>query len=381
MNIRTFYWILSFAILLSSCNSKMATLTNFAETPYYEWNKIGLSDATFCSDSSEYYLMSKRGKTNNLIIHFAGGGACWDDETCTTPIEFNLSTAVKMGAYRKVTSYYIDKIPKGLPNFMKGVFDNDNPENPFQDWNIVFIPYCTGDIHIGNAVNEYSYEEQSRQVFHNGQNNVQEALKWIQQHFKNPNKILLSGSSAGGFASLFYSQSIAETYNQSKVYQLADCSYVYSGKWSQILDSTWQVDWNETFGFEMKNDAVKEAYLNAPRNSNITYLQINSLYDFVLTQFWAIANEHSREDHEYIKNWSTQMTEMVAEIAQTDLDYRYFVTNYKFNDKRHDTPHTFLNRAYYKCEQNGVLLTEWLRQNVIEDKKSSVGKQFLSVNY
>lgn len=378
MTIKNIILIGVLMIGLASCNSKLTMLSDFTTTDYYKWNKVELDETTFCSDSSNYYLLSKRGKSDNLIIHFAGGGACWDNETCTLPIEFNLKTMYKMGVKKKVSSFYLPEIPKGLPRFMNGIFDNENAENPFQDWNIVFIPYCTGDLHFGDATNTYTNEDgETLEVRHNGQSNVDEALKWVNQHFKNPKKILVSGSSAGGFAALFHTPTIEKQYTKSKIYQLADCSYVYSGRWSQILDSTWNVDWAGQFGFKLENDAVKETYLNTPKNSKVTYLQINSLYDFVMTQFWAISNGHSLENKEYIKQWSNQMTEMVKEVSESGVNYQYFVTDYKFNDKREDTPHTFLNRAYYKCEEEGILLTEWLRQNVIEDKKVSIGKAFL----
>ena len=34
-----------------------------------------------------------------------------------------------------------------------GVFDLDNPDNPVRDWTMVFMPYCTGDVHAGTRTN------------------------------------------------------------------------------------------------------------------------------------------------------------------------------------------------------------------------------------
>ncbi|MBL1135963.1 MAG: hypothetical protein HND46_11645 [Chloroflexi bacterium] len=45
--------------------------------------------------------------------------------------------------------------PTALPG---GIFDLENPENPFADYNMVFVPYCTGDVHIGNREATYEVE-------------------------------------------------------------------------------------------------------------------------------------------------------------------------------------------------------------------------------
>ena len=37
----------------------------------------------------------------------------------------------------------------------RGIYDDTDPRNPFGDWYHVFIPYCTGDLHWGDAVATY----------------------------------------------------------------------------------------------------------------------------------------------------------------------------------------------------------------------------------
>jgi hypothetical protein len=73
------------------------------------------------------------------MFFFQGGGACFSAETCS----FSGNT------YE--TSAGIDDDPSRAG----GVFDTTNPENPFADWSVVFVPYCTGDVHIGNATTDY----------------------------------------------------------------------------------------------------------------------------------------------------------------------------------------------------------------------------------
>src|SRR5258706_6907365 len=51
-----------------------------------EWHTISFKGKTLCSDGSEFAIFVKKGNSDNLIIHFSGGGACWDDPTCAKPI-------------------------------------------------------------------------------------------------------------------------------------------------------------------------------------------------------------------------------------------------------------------------------------------------------
>ena len=39
---------------------------------------------------------------------------------------------------------------------MAGIFDFDDAENPFAGYSFVYVPYCTGDVHLGDATHEYS---------------------------------------------------------------------------------------------------------------------------------------------------------------------------------------------------------------------------------
>ncbi len=53
----------------------------------------------------------------------------------------------------------------------------DNPENPFAEHTMVFIPYCTGGAHMGNNPKRYESEDGTAlSVNHVGFVNVSAAL-------------------------------------------------------------------------------------------------------------------------------------------------------------------------------------------------------------
>src|SRR5581483_101923 len=76
------------------------------------------------------------------------------------------------------------------------------PMNPFKDWSYVFIPYCTGDVHSGNNVMTYVNGNMMKTYHHAGHANVLAYLKRLGPTFPSPDKLVVSGSSAGGYGSM-----------------------------------------------------------------------------------------------------------------------------------------------------------------------------------
>src|SRR5262249_8063242 len=72
--------------------------------------------------------------------------------------------------------------------------------SPFKtNWNIVHIPYCTGDVHAGNAVQTYSPTGGGTLTqYFKGYNNITLDLAQMTGLFPTPSKIAIWGASAGG---------------------------------------------------------------------------------------------------------------------------------------------------------------------------------------
>jgi hypothetical protein len=63
---------------------------------------------------------------NRLVIEFRGGGACWNDLTCSISGSLFQETA---DADAAVLSESV------------GIYQHSNLDNPFKDWHHVYIPY------------------------------------------------------------------------------------------------------------------------------------------------------------------------------------------------------------------------------------------------
>jgi hypothetical protein len=108
-----------------------------------------------------------------------GGGACFNATTCAG----NPRNWAATDTNANVGSRY--------------VLNRTAAANPFKDWNMAYIPYCTGDVHTGTNMTGFNGDA------HMGYANYLKYLGKLVATFKTKmpalTKIVLAGSSAGGF--------------------------------------------------------------------------------------------------------------------------------------------------------------------------------------
>ncbi len=165
-----------------------------------------------CWDGAEYSFFVRRGSVNKLVMYYQGGGACWSAATCGGLPSIGISPTFKRS---------LGDSPEGIST---GFADFENPKNPFKDWNVVVVPYCTGDIHWGDAEVDYVLdtgegEPRVTSVAHKGFVNAQVAEKWAREHIVHPEQVFVTGSSAGAYGAI-----VNSLYLQERAYPSADFS-------------------------------------------------------------------------------------------------------------------------------------------------------------
>lgn len=349
--------------------SAVSAASRIDDLPLNEWTRIDLSDQTQCSDGSDYRIYARRGESENLLIHFAGGGMAWDARSASQPITL-----------ANTSGFYFPNIWEIIRATLDGIFKYDNPQNPFAGWNEVYIPYCTGDFHIGDTNITYTLDDGKEfTIRHNGRQNVTEALDWIYATFQQPPKLVVSGESAGAFGSTFWVPAIASHYAASDTYHLSDGAFLRAPNWESIVNDVWKAESQSRYGFTPNENLINSAYLRdlPPTAPRITYLQINTLYDGVLTYFDSVLND-ATPDSTYAEAWSQAMRASIAEVAASGLDYNYYLTDYGLDPKTGATPHTSISASlFYGIEQDDVPLADWVRRIVIDGERFSVGTDFL----
>jgi hypothetical protein len=151
-----------------------------------------------------------------LFIYFMGGGACWDASTC-----FVLNTAVH-GPFGQA-----QWDASGAPSVAHAL-DRTRASNPFRDASYVFVPYCTGDLHAGNNVATYDVAG-PRMFAHVGRRNVEALLPRLRATWPAPARVVISGSSAGGYGATLNYDLLRRAYPGAQVALVDDSGPLLEG--------------------------------------------------------------------------------------------------------------------------------------------------------
>ena len=184
---------------------------------------LGRDFTPICMNGSPYYFFAKRGTVNKLVVYYQGGGACWDSLTCGLPS----------------CDATVDPSPTGSDNpnnYHAGFADLANPSNPFRDWNIVFVSYCSCDVHFGDSAKDYPPH-----VEHRGYQNSRVVEKWAREHFVDPDQVFVTGSSAGAYGAWFNAVLHERVWPASKFEVLADAG---NGVITQSFLDNYFPNWN-----------------------------------------------------------------------------------------------------------------------------------------
>jgi len=155
---------------------------------------VAFPDAV-CGDGSPTGIGVNLGASGSRpLIYFEGGGACWSEQTCYTD----------MSAANFTTGYGPQSFAADIADVTEiaapgSFFDRTAADNPFKDYSYVYVPYCTGDVHAGDAVVQYG----SHTAHHAGYTNFAAYLKRLVPTFSDVDRVILAGSSAGGYGALF----------------------------------------------------------------------------------------------------------------------------------------------------------------------------------
>ena len=149
--------------------------------------------APICLYDTPYVFFAKRGTVNKMVVYYQGGGACWDGLTCGLP---TCKTTTGPG--------------DDPGNATSGFADLTNPDNPFKDWSVVMVPYCTGDVHWGDAAYDHGQAGNPFVVQHKGAVNAKVVEKWAREHFVMPEEVFVTGSSAGAYGAIASSPRLME---------------------------------------------------------------------------------------------------------------------------------------------------------------------------
>jgi len=142
-----------------------------------EWQWVDV-EGTKCMDGKQtgVWIRNSKSGNKNFAVYLNGGGACWNTITCATAATD----------------------PKGGKPGSNGIFAL-RTDNPLNDYNWMAVPYCTGDVHAGDA--EGSSGAAKCRNF-NGTPNLKLMLERAVATHKDVETLFVTGESAGGFGAV-----------------------------------------------------------------------------------------------------------------------------------------------------------------------------------
>mmetsp|Transcript_104532 Transcript_104532/g.262040 ORF Transcript_104532/g.262040 Transcript_104532/m.262040 type:complete len:537 (+) Transcript_104532:67-1677(+) len=163
------------------------------------------------------------GDAKKLLLNFQGGGACLTKKT-TTPAQNTMCIA------------------HPLDFDVAGIFNRSIPENPYKDWTVLDVFYCSGDMFIGNMTRNYTDNDEP--VVQHGYWNAKSAVDWAVEQFPELDSLAVTGSSAGCGGVMFWADYIFKQFEGRVSHKAAICDslmgFVPEGLLEDVLEEVGQ---------------------------------------------------------------------------------------------------------------------------------------------
>lgn len=307
------------------------------------WNSFQLDDCE-CSDGSEVTFFQRNADPTKVVLYFEGGGACFSLETCDPNGD---------PTYSQTSPDAEDFL-----NSRGGLFDFANVENPLSDHSIVYVPYCTGDVHSGDATTDYGVGADGENVIieHKGFPNGVAALDHLVAEFKDIEQLVVSGASAGSVPTPLFAGLASDLLPDTDIVTFGDSSGAYPDvpALNAGIGSLWGTlnavpDWPETEAVTPETWSLPGMYVYAGTHApNVRFGRFDYAFDETQSSFSALAGVPADQLVTLIDG-----TEQMAEDAGVPVA-KYVAAG---------DEHTIMGSdEVYEMETAGVRLIDWITE-------------------
>ncbi len=339
-----------------------------------------------------FHFYYRKGTKPQTLIFFNGGGACWNDATCTTSLTVPVSSTTRP-AYNPSMDFEND------PESVGGILDFARADNPLKDWNMVFIPYCTGDAHIGS--NDKIYADplgiinagNPIMVQHRGFDNFMAVREWLKHRYDRfyTEKVLVAGSSAGAYGALMNFSRLHRIYpSMTKISLLSDAGagvftnnflntvFEPNGPWgTENTLATWIPGINQISSYNDLNFFTNLATGIERYFYRSKFAYVTTAWDGVQVLFLNIMkktdqgindpNEWFNLTPEVFVEWNLRMLASFNVNVLFNSNAKYYVSAGTYHAGLVDVfaPDIF----YTENSASGIFLKDWVNRLVINDKR------------
>lgn len=314
-----------------------------------EWTEIVPGGDCQCADGSEFSFFVREADPTKVVFFLQGGGACFDPVTCAFTEEE--STTYKW------------TVANDDPATQGGIFDFENPDNPFADYSVVYVPYCTGDVHLGNTTHEFSPD---LTVEFKGAVNGAAAVEYLAENFADAEQVVVVGESAGSVAAPLYSGLISDALADPQITVFADGSGAYPDEptLNATVGGLWGTmnavpDWESTEGMTVEEWSLPGLWVHAgTHDPEIVMSRFDYAYDEVQAFFAGLVGIDAADLVTFIDG-----NEATIEAAG--------VNQWSFTAPGSD--HTLVQKPeFYAMEVAGVTLVDWVADLIAGEEIADV---------
>ena len=338
-------------------------------------------EGAISSDGSRYHALFRTGKENRLLIVLDGGGMIFDKASAAYPSgdEYVEGTLSFYDAYCKPSKNAYARL---------SIFHEKCKKSPFYGWNMLYLPYATGDLHAGSGEFIYSDADGREKTFYAyGNINLHRSIDFIKQFCPDPEQLVVLGCSAGGFGTAFVGNDILNCFPDCR-----DCTCIVDGTafdfdFRECAEELWQVP--ASIGNALKSsDIVADGleYLYEHQKDRVKIGYVISMKDFALTRYQNYIDTRKE------MGWPPEATERmhriisgtIRRLKQSVPTFSYFLYNYNFNDIN-GKPVAFNGATSHCClwvpefvrfKREECTGLQWVR-NVMEGKCTQIGTDLL----
>ena len=296
------------------------------------WSFVPVPGAV-CGNGSPYSVgVNPRPGAREVLFIVMGGGACWDADTCFT-----------RGAATHVAENYTRATFDGERALvsMVGWDDRAAATNPFREAHLVFVPYCTGDLHAGDSVRTYAGAPGGARIHHRGAVATQAYVDAARAAWPELAEVRVIGFSAGGFGAQLNWNRYADAWPGADLALLADSAPLLQPP--AALYATWRSNWAMQTPRDCTECATTLAayddYFDA-RYPDSRLGLLATTRDSVLATFWQTPDP------------APLLTTLVDDHLADNPTTRYFIVD--------SDAHVIFGAAFVLRAADGTLLLDWL---------------------
>jgi hypothetical protein len=207
-----------FAKYIGQFTPATETVTGAGDTTIYQFAPD--PHGPICMQGTPFAASIRTGSSDDLLIYLQGGGACWTGLCAAT-----LATS---GAPMKF-----------------GWTDGDVDRNPLGPMNLLFVGYCDGSVFVGDGETPDKANGGPDGIrYQHGLANLTAALDVAHGKFPHPKRIVLSGSSAGGYGTIAGAAVVRLLWPHTHLYVINDAGIGLVNPSDPTMYDTVMKEWN-----------------------------------------------------------------------------------------------------------------------------------------